>query len=166
MPFCPNCGKKVEKEDAFCFFCGCNLKVVPIVKPASITSPMYIEEVSVEETSKFFLIKNIPIEEENLRLLKINKKGRLTDINGKKRNFEIVKVVPLLQSEYLSGVKGKLYVLEKLKFESGEEYFRFGYYIVGNKGKTKDKWIWGQFCPIGPIKDFNKIIEKAKSEGF
>jgi|GEM_PF-3934072 hypothetical protein len=123
-------------------------------------------EVSVEETPRFYLIKDIPIKEAGLQTLRVNKKGKITDINGRKLSFEITKVVALLQTKYLSDIEGKLYVLEKLKFKNGEEYFRFGYYIVGKRGKAKDRWAWGQFSPIGPIDDFWRIVEKAKSEEF
>ncbi|MBI5729204.1 MAG: hypothetical protein HY983_03125 [Candidatus Magasanikbacteria bacterium] len=47
----------------------------------------------------------------------------------------------------------------------GDVEYRFGYYIVGKIGKAKNKWWWGQSCPIIPHKDLSKLLEKAKSEG-
>ncbi len=47
--------------------------------------------------------------------------------------------------------------------EGGVEY-RFGYFIVGQIGRAKDKWIWGQFCPIIPHEDLEKLLKKSKKE--
>ena len=49
--------------------------------------------------------------------------------------------------------------------KEGDIEYRFGYYIVGKVGKAKGRWIWGQFCPIIPEEDFNKLIELAKKKG-
>lgn len=87
----------------------------------------------------------------------------IKDIGGKKINFEKTKIIPIVQSEIPKDIKGKLYVLEKLELDGGRRYFGFGYYIVGKKGKAKDKWTWGQFCPMGPLKDLKTITEKLNS---
>ena len=90
--------------------------------------------------------------------LKINKKGRIIDINGKKINFEVKKQVTLKQSTY----REKVFVLQELQFENGKKEIRIAYYIVGKKGRAKGKWTWGQFCPIFPRKDLIDLIKKAK----
>lgn len=71
----------------------------------------------------------------------------------------------------------KVFVLERLrllqkegvtshkKVKIGDVEYRFGYYIVGKIGRANGKWTWGQFCPIIPHKDLNKLLEKAKNEG-
>lgn len=46
----------------------------------------------------------------------------------------------------------------------GEIQYRFGYYVVGKNGNRKEKWTWGQYCPLIPRKDFLKLINKAKKE--
>lgn len=43
--------------------------------------------------------------------------------------------------------------------------YRIGYYIVGQIGRKKDVWTWGQFCPMIPKNDFEKLIEKAREDG-
>jgi hypothetical protein len=75
-----------------------------------------------------------------------------------------------------SNYSEKVFVIERLRKEQyfegkpksdkelGEREYRIGYYIVGKIGKAKGKWVWGQFCPMIPINDFNKLIEKAKKE--
>ncbi len=94
--------------------------------------------------------------------LKINKKGVIADINGKRINFEVKKQVTLRQSNYPE----KTFVLQELQFENGKKEIRLGYYIIGKKPRSKGKWVWGQFCPLFPKKDFIKIIKKAKTAGI
>lgn len=72
----------------------------------------------------------------------------------------------------------KIFIIERLKKEKivgniahknsnriGDVEYRVGYYIVGKNGRARDKWVWGQFCPLIPVEDFNKLISKAKKEG-
>ena len=71
----------------------------------------------------------------------------------------------------------KVFVLERLErnlmqgklaynnMKMGDIEYRLGYYIVGKNGSKKGVWTWGQFCPLIPTEDFNKLIEKAKKEG-
>lgn len=39
MPFCPSCGKEVQTDVNFCYFCGFDLKRTPTPKPISATLP-------------------------------------------------------------------------------------------------------------------------------
>lgn len=58
----------------------------------------------------------------------------------------------------------KVFVIERLRNKDKLEY-RFGYYIVSKYGRTRGRWVWGQFCPFIPAKDFKMLIGKAQSEG-
>ncbi len=58
--------------------------------------------------------------------------------------------------------EGKL-IREKL-WKKGDIEYRIGYYIVGRIGRAKGKWVWGQFCPMIPARDLEKLLEKAKKE--
>lgn len=51
------------------------------------------------------------------------------------------------------------------KLKKGDIEYRIGYYIVGKIRKANGRWVWGQFCPMIPIEDFNKLLEKARREG-
>ncbi|MEK7516828.1 MAG: hypothetical protein AAB562_04500 [Patescibacteria group bacterium] len=74
-------------------------------------------------------------------------------------------------------LKNKVFIIERLRLikkegetshenvKIGDIEYRFGYYIVGKIGRAKNKWVWGQFCPIIPAPDLNKLITKAKKEG-
>ena len=66
----------------------------------------------------------------------------------------------------------KVFVIEKLRkvkptgklaykksWRYGEVEYRIGYYIVGRIGRAKNKWVWGQFCPIIPTADVWCITE-------
>lgn len=77
-----------------------------------------------------------------------------------------------------SNLSNKVFILERLRKEKfsgelaykniwkkGDIEYRLGYFIVGKVGRAKDKWIWGQFCPIFPERDFLKLVDKAKKEG-
>lgn len=73
-------------------------------------------------------------------------------------------------------LKNKVFIIERLKrveftgenthpdLKIGDIEYRLGYYIVGQIGRAKNKWVWGQFCPLIPSKDFNKLLEKARRE--
>ena len=70
----------------------------------------------------------------------------------------------------------KVFVIERLrraeiqgttahkKIEIGDVEYRIGYYIVGHIRNAKGRWVWGQFCPLIPQKDFDKLMEKARKE--
>jgi hypothetical protein len=95
--------------------------------------------------------------------LKINLKGQVTTIEGKKVKFRVGKYVTLPASNY----RGKTFILEEIFFEDrSEPELRFGYYIIGRKGGRKGKWVWAQFCPLILKEDLQKIIELAKREGI
>ena len=95
---------------------------------------------------------------EKLPKLKIRDSGSLIGIDGKRSNFKIGKYVTLRQSNY----PGKIFVLQEILFEDGKKELRLGYYIIGKKPRSKDKWVWGQFCPLFPKQDLIKLIDKAK----
>ena len=71
----------------------------------------------------------------------------------------------------------KVFVVERLKkmrfdgrladrsaFRKGAIEYRLGYYVVGRIGHTRGRWIWGQYCPLIPRRDFRKLIQKAERE--
>lgn len=71
-----------------------------------------------------------------------------------------------------SNYENKVFIVERLKrtksdiksTKIGDIEYRVGYYIVGKIGRAKDRWVWGQFCPLIPVTDFDKLITKAKKE--
>lgn len=73
-------------------------------------------------------------------------------------------------------LKEKYYVIERMKLvktegvitnknnKIGDIEYRIGYYIVGKIGRGKNRWMWGQFCPMIPDDDFTKLFKKAEKE--
>src|SRR3990167_4732685 len=94
--------------------------------------------------------------------LTIKDSGSIIDINGKRKNFKIGRYVTLRQSDY----SGKIFVLQEILFEDGKKELKLGYYIIGKKPRAKDKWVWGQFCPLFPKKDLERLIQKTKNRGI
>lgn len=72
----------------------------------------------------------------------------------------------------------KVFVVERMEWQHrkgkaayrrtrqvGEIEYRIGYFIVGRNGNRKNRWTWGQYCPIIPAKDLTKLLAKARKEG-
>lgn len=119
-----------------------------------------------ETYQKFITRKNVQF--------KLGKEIAMKDIgrNGKVF-YKIVARTFMLQSN----LADKVFVIERLrqtKIEGkishpktdkiGDQIYRIGYYIIAKNGKSKGKWVWGQFCPTLPIKDLKKLLDKAKKE--
>ncbi len=71
----------------------------------------------------------------------------------------------------------KVFLVERLRLHAhqGEQAFsggaivgdieyRFGYYIVGRVGRAAGRWVWGQFSPIIPHADVQRLLDKARQE--
>lgn len=94
---------------------------------------------------------------------------------GRKGRFYFIREAWTFMPQH--NLKEKVFIIERLKkektegkvthkinYNKGEIEYRVGYYIVGRIGRAKGKWVWGQYCPLIPQKDFLKLIEKAKKE--
>ena len=76
-----------------------------------------------------------------------------------------------------SGHKGKVFSIERLRrvriegktahrHRVGEVEYRIGYYIASGKpGPRQGTWLWAQYCPMIPKKDFEPLFKRAKSQG-
>lgn len=49
--------------------------------------------------------------------------------------------------------------------EAGDIEYRFGYYIVGRIGRAAHRWTWGQFSPLIPHPDLQRLLDKAGADG-
>ena len=100
----------------------------------------------------------------------------MKDIGRETRLKFTVEACTLIQQ---NNMPEKVFIIERLRKENvdinklayphvwkvGSIEYRIGYYIIGKIGKKKDKWTWGQFCPIIPQEDLDKLIKKAEKEG-
>ena len=84
----------------------------------------------------------------------------MKDIGRKRRNYFTREAWTFMPEH-----KEKVFVVEKLKNKSTNKVcYRLGYYIIGKIGWAKDKWVWGQFCPMFPQGNLEKLLKKAKKE--
>ena len=105
------------------------------------------------------------------------KKGRLSpmkDVNRQARHYWKREAWTFMPQH---NVPEKVFVVERLRrvrtegksshsqIKLGDIEYRLGYYIVGKIGNRKGKWTWGQFCPLIPQGDLQKLLDKAKTEG-
>ena len=96
------------------------------------------------------------------------------DIGRKGKHFVIREAWVFMKQNNLSN---KVFIFERLRKHStegesayitskvGSLEYRFGYYILGKIGRMNGKWTWGQYCPLIPIEDFEKLIKLAKEKG-
>jgi hypothetical protein len=91
----------------------------------------------------------------------IGKRRMIKTQKGKERHFIIEDEIiqPQLNAPHKLIVFQKMYCEEEKRHE-----FRFGYYMIGIKGKPKGKWVWGQYCLFMPQKDLLEILKKAKKK--
>ena len=99
---------------------------------------------------------------------------KVKDIGRKGKHYFVREAWTFLPQ---SNLLEKVFVIERLRKEStegslaypnwkkGDIEYGIGYYIKGQIGRAKDKWVWGQFCPLIPQEDLNNLLEKAKTEG-
>lgn len=100
---------------------------------------------------------------------------KVKDIGRKGSHFFVREAWTFLAQ---SNLVEKVFIIERLRKEStegkiihqslwnkGDIEYRIGYFIVGKTGRTKGKWLWGQFCPLIPEDDLNLLLEKARKEG-
>ena len=76
-----------------------------------------------------------------------------------------------------STLNKKVFIVERLRkvkhegklaygetWKEAEIEYRIGYFIVGRIGRSKGKWVWGQYCPLIPHNDLLKLLEVARAE--
>jgi hypothetical protein len=105
------------------------------------------------------------------------KKGKIIQVKDiSRRGCKVFKIDAwtFLQQ---NNVEEKIFSFERLKLieVNGENShpktqvedieYRIGYYIIGKNGNKKDKWTWGQYCPMIPHIDLINLLKKAKEEG-
>jgi len=122
-----------------------------------------------ETTQQFIKRKKEQFEKDKDKLI------GMKDIGRKGRFYFIKEAITFMPQHNLDE---KVFIIERLRkaktegkithtkgWKKGEIEYRVGYYIVGRIGRAEGKWIWGQFCPLIPKADFDKLIKKAKREG-
>lgn len=110
---------------------------------------------------------------EEFKQKKLKELIRMEDISRK--GFYVYKR-EAMTCMFQHNMEEKFHIIERLRLEKLPDYltnkndkvgqleYRIGYYIVGKIGKAKDRWWWGQFCPMIPKEDFDKLFDLAKKE--
>lgn len=114
------------------------------------------------------------IEKKNSQF-KINSVIKVKDIGRKGTCFFVREAWTFLVQSNLSE---KVFIIERLRKEltkgkiihqsswnKGDIEYRIGYFIIGKIGKTRERWVWGQFCPLIPHQDLISLLDKAKKDG-
>jgi hypothetical protein len=107
---------------------------------------------------------------------KKNRTGKLMsykDISRRGKYYMTIESMTLLKEENTQ----KIYFIERMSVTSqegqtsdmidktGKIYLRYGYYIVGQNGNKKGKYIFGQYCPTIEEKEDKLLRTLAIKEG-
>jgi hypothetical protein len=91
----------------------------------------------------------------------VGKRRLIKTQKGETRHFIVEDEIMQRQSN----APHKLIVFQKMYHEEEKRYeFRFGYYMIGIKGKPKGKWVWGQYCLFIPQQDLLDILNEARKK--
>lgn len=47
---------------------------------------------------------------------------------------------------------------------AGDVEYRFGYWMLGQIGRARGRWVWGQFSPMISERDLDGLLAKAKAD--
>jgi hypothetical protein len=121
----------------------------------------------MESSAQFIKRKNEELKKEKLVGMK--------DIGREARHYFKHEAWTLMQQ---TGHPEKVFIIERLRRVEmtgpistpkanhiGDIEYRIGYFMVGKHGNKKGRWTWGQYCPLIPQRDFNKLINLARKEG-
>ena len=93
---------------------------------------------------------------------RLGKKSFRKTIDGKPMVYEVVDEIIF----FAPSNNRKAFCLHKLRFEDGQEIFRFAYYMVAEKSRMKGKWAYGQFAPMMTKEEMSIIFEKIHEKGW
>lgn len=109
----------------------------------------------LSKKTKIYPSENPPIPQN------VGKRRKINTIHGKSVSYIIEDEISRLQS----AATNKVITFQKIRFEEDQRIeFRFGYYMIGVKGRTIGKWVWGQFCLMLPKKDLIFLIKEARKK--
>lgn len=93
----------------------------------------------------------------------IGKRGRIKFVDG---GFGYYTIEDEIVQTSSIGPGDKKLVLQRIEYDDGNTELRFGYYVIGKKGRMKGKWTWGQFSPFIPLDNFINMVDEAKRKGW
>ena len=99
---------------------------------------------------------------QNIRMKDIGRKGKIKFIREAWTflpQHNLAKKVFVFERLRKAEYEGELENKDSYKVDDIE--YRIGYFIIGAIGRTKGKWVWGQYCPIIPSDDFVPLVQRA-----
>jgi hypothetical protein len=89
--------------------------------------------------------------------------SQITDIKGVKKTIKILDEIIIPAANFPE----KVLCFQKVMFvEDNKIELRLAYYMVGVRGKTKGRWVWGQYATFILVEDMKRIIDKANEKGW
>ena len=94
---------------------------------------------------------------------RVGKVTKRKDIFGDPMIYEVIdEIVHIPPSK-----PGKAIFFQKLQFEPDKKIqFRLCYYMIGQKGRGKGKWLYGQFATMIGKEDLEIILAQARERGW
>ena len=94
---------------------------------------------------------------------RVGKVTKRKDILGNPMIYEVIdEIVHIPPSN-----PGKAIFFQKLQFEPDKKIeFRLCYYMIGQKGRSKGKWFYGQFATMIGKEDLEIILAQAREKGW
>jgi hypothetical protein len=95
-----------------------------------------------------------------------SRKGKITrrkDIYGNPMIYEVLDEIILVPRSN----PDKAIYFQKLQFEPEKRIeLRLCYYMIGQKGRGKGKWLYGQFATIIGKEDLEYLLSRARQKGW
>jgi hypothetical protein len=92
----------------------------------------------------------------------LGSKGNLIDIAGKRHSFEVIGEISCWQK---NAPNEKRIYLQKILHDDKRLEYRFTYYMRGVKpGKTKGRWVFGQYSMMIPRRELSFLLKRAREE--
>jgi len=94
----------------------------------------------------------------------VGKRRTLKAIDGKKLRFTVIDEII---REQRGGPHRKLLYFQKIKHEPDDRIeYRLTYYMEGNRGRTKGRWVFGQYSLMIPARDLVWLLGRARKKGW
>jgi hypothetical protein len=94
----------------------------------------------------------------------LGNKGKLTNIYGEKKTFEVIGEISCWQGK----LRNKRIYLQQIRHNDDNRLeYRFTYYMKGEKpGPTRDRWVYGQYSLMIPEPELAYLLKEAKTAAW
>ena len=121
----------------------------------------------MESVYNFIKRKNKQFEHEKKqsKLIRMKDIGRKGQFFFQRENWVFLPQTNLNKKVFVLERLRKIKYLGKLAYRGWKRNdieYRIGYFIVGKIRKAKNRWVWGQYCPIIPHGDLLRLFQEAK----